>query len=147
MNAQLAAILKEKGREVISIDPGATIRRAAELLDRSGIGALLVKDGERPVGILSERDIVRRVVAKGRDSETVLVSEIMTREIVVLKHTASVDQAMAVVTAKRCRHLPVVDQGKVAGMVSSGDLMRFVTRERDYEIEQLVNFITGKYPG
>jgi CBS domain-containing protein len=146
MQGKLRGILEAKGHEVQRIHPEETIRAAADALDAAGVGALLVMDAERIVGILSERDIVRRVIAKQRDPEKIRVRDVMTREVVALGPEVGIDEAMAVVTAKRCRHLPVVDQGRLIGIVSSGDLTRWATIDRDIQIGQLVNFITGKYP-
>jgi CBS domain-containing protein len=146
VQGKLRAILEGKGRQVFGIGPEETVAAAVEALDAAGVGALLVKDGERIVGILSERDIVRRVLARRLDPAATRVKEVMTREVVAVGLEVGIDEAMAVVTEKRCRHLPVVDHGALVGVVSSGDLTRWAIRDREFQIAELVNFITGKYP-
>ena len=138
MQGKLRSILEAKGHAVTSIAPEATVAAAADALTSAGVGALLV--------ILSERDIVRRVIAKRRDPATMRVKDVMTREVVAVGPEVAIDEAMAVVTEKRCRHLPVVEDGVLVGIVSSGDLTRWATRDRDFQIAELVRFITGKYP-
>lgn len=146
MFGNLQGILAEKGSVVHGIDAKATVLDASRKLASAGVGALLVLDGARPVGILSERDIVRRVLAMGLSAATTHVAEVMTREVLALRPETSVEDAMMVVTQRRLRHLPVVADGNVVGMVSIGDLTRVVIRNHAAELGQLIDFITGKYP-
>jgi CBS domain-containing protein len=146
MFGTLRAILEEKGRRVISVAPTVTVQEAARVMDEARTGAVVVLDGERPVGIFTERDILRRVVAVGRDPATLPVAEVMTREVAAVRPSLAIEDAMAVVTQKRVRHLPVVEEGRLVGVVSSGDLTRWVSRDRDVKIQTLVDFITGRYP-
>jgi CBS domain-containing protein len=99
------------------------------------------------VGIFTERDVLNRVVAAGRDPGATRVVEVMTAEVVTVGSGTRVDEAMAVITERRIRHLPVVDDGELKGLVSSGDLTRSVSRNQEGHIQDLMNFITGKYPG
>jgi CBS domain-containing protein len=146
MNDQLRTLIADKGNRVHSIEPTATVLEAVRRMNDQGIGALLVTRGGAPVGIFTERDILRRVIARGLDPSTTPLGEVMTREMFVVSPTVTVGEAMAIITAKRIRHLPVVENGKLVGLVSSGDLTRWVSRGRENEIQQLVEFITGKYP-
>lgn len=146
MNDQLRVLLADKGSKVHVVEPTATVLDAVRRMNDQSIGALLVTRGDKPVGIFSERDVLRRVVARSLDPATTPVGEVMTREVIVVAPTVTVGEAMAIVTAKRVRHLPVLDHGKLLGMVSSGDLTRWASRGRENEIQQLVEYITGKYP-
>jgi len=146
MPGKLRAVIEEKGGKVHSIAPTATVVEAVDVMNAAGVGALMVLDSDLPVGIISERDLLRRVVGKRLDPETAKVADVMTRDLVVIRPDVDVEDAMAVVSEKRVRHLPVVENGKLVGVVSSGDLTRWATRDRDVQIKQLIDFITGKYP-
>ena len=143
----LSAILNEKGTAVHAVEPSASVLDAVKKMNEERIGALLVIEGSKPVGIFTERDVLTRVVDKSRDPGGTRVEEVMSTEVVAVSPKTTVDEAMAVITERRCRHLPVLDDGRLEGMVSIGDLTRWVTRKQRYEIQDLVNFITGKYPG
>lgn len=147
MAGKLRDILEEKGSRVYSIEPSATVQAAATAMGSSKVGALLVTAGDEPVGILSERDITCRVVSAGKDPVATTVADVMTKDILVLKPDVAVEDAMVVATEKRIRHLPVVDGGAVVGMVTSGDLTRWIVRHREVEIRTLIDYISGKYPG
>ncbi len=146
MHNQLSAVLQHKGHQVFSIAPSATVRDAVHEMNRNGVGALLVMDGKAVAGIFTERDVLRRVLQDDLDPSTTKVAEVMTRELVVVRPTTKVEEAMAVVTEKRCRHLPVLDHDRLVGMVSIGDLTRWMSRNQAIHIKDLVNYITGKYP-
>ena len=147
MHHTLAHVLDEKGRHVHTIAPEATVADAVAQMTREGIGALLVCHDDRPVGIFTERDVLRRVVDSGRDPRSTRVSDVMTRELVVVRPATTISETMAIVTEKRCRHLPVLDGDDLVGLVSIGDLTRWMTRDQRVRIQDLVNYITGKYPG
>ena len=142
----VSSVLAEKGRSVFSITPVATVRQAVREMNEHGVGALLVVLAGRPVGIFTERDVLRRVVDEGRDPETTKVSEVMTTELIVIEPSAPIEEAMAVMTKRRCRHLPVMEDGQVAGMISIGDLTRSVSQHHEVEIQHLVDYITGRHP-
>ena len=142
----VSGILAHKGRSVFSIAPVATVRQAVREMNEHGVGALLVVLGGRPVGIFTERDVLRRVVDEGRDPDTTKVADVMTRDLVVVQPGDPVEEAMAVMTQRRCRHLPVVEDGQVVGMVSIGDLTRWVSQNHEVEIQHLVDYITGRHP-
>jgi CBS domain-containing protein len=139
-------ILDDKGRQVYRIAPGATVAEAVRAMNEAKVGALVVVEGERPVGIFTERDVLVRVVADGNDPGAMRVGDVMTRQLVVILPTTTVREAMLIVTEKRCRHLPVVEEGRLAGMISIGDLTRWMVRGQQHQIDQLMSYITGGYP-
>jgi len=147
MHEALAAVLGQKGRDVYSIDPTASVAQAVATMNRHRVGAVIVLDGKRPVGIFTERDVLRRIVGEGRDPETTRVSEVMTRELIAVHPTVTVAEAMAIVTERRCRHLPVIDDHELVGVVSIGDLTRWMSIGQKVQIQQLIEFITNSYPG
>jgi len=143
----VASILKEKGAAVHSVEPGASVLDAVQKMNHVRIGALLVVDAGEPVGMFTERDVLTRIVDRQRDPASTRISEVMSTEVVAVSPATKIDEAMAVMTERRCRHLPVIEDGRLAGLVSIGDLTRWLTRTQRYHIQDLVNFITGKYPG
>jgi CBS domain-containing protein len=147
MQSNLSAVLQSKGHEVLTIAPDKTVLEAVRTMNEHGIGSLLVMNGDEVVGIFTERDVLRRVVDAELDPRTTKVAKVMTRELVTVRQRMTVTEAMAVVTEKRCRHLPVIEDGRLLGMVSIGDLTRWVSREQAFHIQDLVNYITGQYPG
>ena len=147
MQSNLSAVLKHKGHTVLTVAPDATVINAVRTMNEHGVGSLLVMNGDEVVGIFTERDVLRRVVDSELDPQTTKVAKVMTRELVTVRQKTTVTEAMAVVTEKRCRHLPVIEDGRLLGMVSIGDLTRWVSREQAYHIQDLVNYITGQYPG
>jgi CBS domain-containing protein len=136
-------ILEAKGREVWSIEPGVTVFDALRLMAEKEIGALTVMDDERLVGIISERDYARKVILLGRSSLTTAVEEIMTQPVVCTHPEQPIEECMAVVTEKRVRHLPVVEQGKIVGLISIGDLVKSIIADQRFIIQQLERYITG----
>lgn len=146
MKKTLDGLLASKGREVYSIGPEATVLEAVRTMNAEKIGALLICDGGEVLGIFTERDVLTRVLDSELDPAMTRVSEVMSSEIVTVGPSMNVEEAMAVVTEKRCRHLPVLDDGKLVGLVSIGDLTRWVSRHQQGHIQDLVNYITSKYP-
>jgi CBS domain-containing protein len=146
MKNAVRSILESKGDVVYSIGPEASVAEAVAQMDQRAVGALLVVQGAEACGILTERDVLRRVVAAGRAPANTRVADVMTRELVAISPDVSVEDAMSIVTSKRIRHLPVIRDGRVVGLISSGDLTHWLSRDRDVEIEQLTNYIVGKYP-
>lgn len=146
MKDTLRAVLTHKGTKVHCVVPQATVLDAVHKMNHERIGALLVRDGADVVGIFTERDVLCRVLESGRDPRTTPVGEVMNPEIVAVDPDTGVKDAMAIITEKRCRHLPVMEHGDLKGLVSIGDLTRWVSRHQEGHIQDLVNFITGKYP-
>jgi CBS domain-containing protein len=137
-------ILEGKGREVLRIDASATVYDAIVRMVEGNVGALLVYEGDRLAGIVTERDYLRRVTLQDRDERTTPVGEIMTPELVFVGPDASVEECMAVMTDRRIRHLPVVtDEREVVGIVSIGDVVKFQSREQSVQIRFLTEFISG----
>ena len=143
----LESVLAGKGPALHYVIPEATVLDAVKKMNEEHIGAVLVCISGEMVGIFTERDVLCRIVDAGRDPASTRVVDVMTSEVVAVRSTTTVEEAMAVITERRFRHLPVVDDGKLKGLVSSGDLTRWVSRDQEGHIQDLMNFITGKYPG
>ena len=139
-------ILKLKGPQVYSITPDVTVYEALEEMANKDIGALVVMQGTDLIGVLSERDYARNVALKDRSSKEILVREIMTSPRVTVSPKTTVDECMRRMTDERCRHLPVVDEGRVVGVVSIGDLVNWIITAQDFTINKLQDYICGKYP-
>lgn len=133
----------KKHQEVISIAPHRPVFDALVVMAEYEIGALMVLEGDKLVGIFSERDYAREVVLKGKSSKTTAVSEVMTANVISVKLGDTVEQAMTVMTEKRIRHLPVLDDAKVVGMLSIGDLVKETIAYQQGLIKQLESYITG----
>ncbi len=136
-------LASKKHKEVISIAPHRPVFDALVVMAEYEIGALMVLDGEKLVGIFSERDYAREVVLKGKSSKTTAISEVMTANVISAKLSDTVEQGMTVMTEKRIRHLPVVDNAKVVGMLSIGDLVKETIDYQQRLIQQLESYITG----
>ena len=136
-------IMAVKGHEVWCVDPGATVFDALGLMAQKEIGALVVMDGGRVVGIISERDYARKVILLGRASPTTAVKEIMTSPVVYTHSDQSIEECMALVTEKRVRHLPVMEEGKLVGLISICDLVKSIIADQQFIIEQLVRYISS----
>ncbi|MGA9752348.1 MAG: CBS domain-containing protein [Acidobacteriota bacterium] len=140
-------ILEEKGTEVFSVSPETTVMDAAHLMSEHRIGAVLIMAAGHVRGIFSERDLLQRVLLRGSNSESLPVSEVMSTDMVYVTPDTPVREAMAVMTERRCRHLPVMEEGRLCGMVSIGDCTRWVSRDQDFTIRHLTDYIANKYPG
>jgi CBS domain-containing protein len=139
-----AGILKSKSDQaVFSIAPDATVFDAMKLMAQKGIGALLVMEGETIVGIVTERDYARKVILMGRSSKDTPVEIIMTAEVMYVHPDNTSEECMALMTENRLRHLPVIDDGKLLGMLSIGDLVKDIISEQRFTIEQLEQYIRG----
>ena len=136
-------LLEAKSPEVIAIGPEAPVIDAIRLMAERGIGALLVMQGARLAGILSERDYARKIVLQGRSSRDTPVRDIMTAEVVSVAPGDSIDHCMQLVTNRRIRHLPVVDAGEVVGVLSIGDLVKTVIELQRRDIDQLQRYIAS----
>ena len=140
----VSSVLAEKGRHVYTVGKAATVAEAVREMNEKGVGALLVMDGHKPAGIFTERDVLRRIVDADRDPALIRVAEVMTRQLVTIGPESRIDEAMGIMTERRLRHLPVLDAGEVVGMVSSGDLMRWVTMNQEDSIRQMTEYINGR---
>lgn len=139
----VAQLLDDKERQVWSIGPDASVYEALVLMAEKQIGALLVIDDTGMVGLISERDYARSVILRGRTSKDTKVSEVMTRRVVCTRPNHTLEEAMALMTDKRVRHLPVVAEGKVVGLISIGDLIKSIISEHKFIIEQLEHYISS----
>lgn len=140
---QIVDLLKTKGRDVWSLSPDATVYEAIDQMSQKECGALLVMEGERLVGIVSERDYARKVFLKGKGSKETRVREIMSYPVICAPPELTVEQTMTLMTEKRVRHLPVVSADKVVGVVSIGDVVRGIIDDKEFDIQQLTKYITG----
>jgi len=137
-------ILDEKGREVLSIDGEATVFDAIKRMVEANVGSLLVFEGRRLAGIVTERDYLRRVALEGRTEKETAVREIMTAPLVYVTPETTLDECMAVVTERRIRHLPVLDADReVLGVISIGDLVKYRSRQQDVQIRLLTDYISS----
>jgi len=136
-------LLDLKGREIISIVQDASVFDAIKLMADRAVGSLLVMDGDELQGIVTERDYARKVIIKGRSSESTPVADIMTKDLVTASVDQSVNDCMTLMTERRIRHLPVIVDGKVAGLISIGDLVQAIISDQQQEIEQLEQYISG----
>ncbi|MCH9007716.1 CBS domain-containing protein [candidate division KSB1 bacterium] len=136
-------LLKDKGRDVWSVAPDAPVYQALELMAEKNCGAVLVLDQDKMVGILSERDYARKVILQGKSSKNTPVKEIMSSRVVYIRPEQTVEDCMALMTDKRIRHLPVLENRKLVGLISIGDIVRAVISEQEFIIHQLENYITG----
>jgi CBS domain-containing protein len=139
--ATVRHLLDRKGRAIFSIGPDGPVLDAVRLMAEHHVGALVVMKGDQLVGIVSERDYARKVVLKGRASAETPVSQIMSSPVVTVTLNSSVQECMQLMTVRHLRHLPVVEAGKVIGMVSIGDLVKAVMEEQKQTIEQLESYI------
>ena len=140
---RLYEILEEKGGDVFEIDAGASVFEAVQLMVEMNIGSLLVTEGGEITGIVTERDYLRRVTLEGRAERETAVREIMSSPLIVASPQTTVDECMALMTDRRIRHVPVVEEGKVVGLVSIGDLVKFKSKLQTFEIQYLTDYITS----
>ncbi len=137
-------VLADKGKKVVTVSPDSTILEALSIMKAESIGAVLVVDDAGEIaGILSERDYARKVVLDGKSSKDTAVSEIMTTKLAVIGPDNTVEEAMALMSEKRCRHLPVLEDGRLCGVISIGDVVRAVIQDKEVLINQLERYISS----
>jgi CBS domain-containing protein len=139
---RLAVILEDKGGEVFAIDADASVFEAVQQMVERNVGSLLVTVSGEIIGIVTERDYLRRVALHELDDRETLVREVMSSPLIVVTPDTTIDECMALMTDRRIRHLPVVDAGKVVGVVSIGDLVKFKSQQQSFEIQYLTQYIT-----
>jgi CBS domain-containing protein len=138
-------LLAEKDGRIWSITPDATVYEALVLMDQKDIGALLVMQGNKLIGILSERDYARKIIIKGKSSKDTLVREVMTTEVCYVDKKTNMDECLAIMTEKHIRHLPVMEHNRLIGLVSIGDVVKSIISEQEIVIDDLYNYINGVY--
>lgn len=138
-------ILRSKGDEIWSVSPQTTAYEALQILSEKDVGALLVINKKKLVGIFSERDYARKVILKGRFSKNTSVAELMTDEVIYIEPDSSIKDCMALMTAKRIRHLPVMENDRLVGIVTLGDVVNQIISDQDFTIQQLERYISKGY--
>ncbi|MDT8420407.1 MAG: CBS domain-containing protein [Desulfuromonadales bacterium] len=136
-------VLEAKGGQVLTVTAGGTVYEALELMAANNVGALVVVEGDKMVGIVSERDYARKVILRGASSLKLRVRSIMSKEVCCANSQMTVDECMALITEMRCRHLPVIDDDDLVGLVSIGDLVKATLEEKELLISQLKTYITS----
>ncbi|MEJ2691560.1 MAG: CBS domain-containing protein [Candidatus Thiodiazotropha sp.] len=134
-------LLQNKGTHVETLAADATVYKALEVMADKGIGSVLVMRDDKPIGLFSERDYARNIVLKGRNSRETKVSEAMSAQVVVVDPKQSIEECMAIMTEKRVRHLPVIENDRLIGIISIGDLVKAIIENQQFVIEQLVSYI------
>ena len=145
MHTPLSEVLAKKGTDFYCVGTDVTVVHAVQEMNRRAIGSLLVVEQGELLGIFTERDVLVRVVDKGLDPAVVKVRQCMTKDPLTVSPDTSVEDAMVLVTRYRCRHLPVVEEGRILGLVSIGDLTRWAVRDREHEIDDLRHYINGTH--
>ena len=140
--SKVSEILGDKGRDVLKIEADASVIEAVKQMVEANIGSLLVTDGDEIAGIVTERDYLRRVTLEGRTEDSP-VREIMTSPLIVVTPETPIDECMALMTDRRIRHVPVVEDGEVVGIVSIGDVVKFKSKQQSFEIQYLTDYITA----
>ncbi|MDX1420123.1 MAG: CBS domain-containing protein [Rubricoccaceae bacterium] len=146
MNTPVSALLKQKGDWVITIDPDATVYTTIARMVDQNVGAILVAERGEPVGIFTERDYLRRIVLQGRTSRETAVRDVMTTDLVTVEPDTTLETCMAIMTERKIRHLPVIRDGRLAGVISIGDCVRAISEAARGQAEDLQRFVTGGYP-
>jgi len=140
----VAQLLRAKGHEVLSVSPETTVFAALQLMAEKDVGALIVLEGGRVVGIFSERDYARKVSLKGRSAKETPIREIMSPRVLYVRPEHTIEECMALMTNKRVRHLPVLEEDRLVGVISIGDVVKAIISEQEFVIEQLQHYITGE---
>jgi CBS domain-containing protein len=141
--ARVSEILRGKGTDVLKIDASATVFDALKKIVDKNVGSILVTDGDEVVGIMTERDYLRKIAIHGRTSHDTFVNEIMSSPLVYVTPETTVEESMAIMTDRRIRHLPVVEDDDVVGIISIGDLVKFQSKEQSFQIQYLTEYISG----
>ena len=136
------SVLAKKGHDVLTTSPDTTVYEALVLMAKNNVGCVLVMAKDQIAGIFTERDYARKIIMKGKSSKETPVSEVMTTQVFVVDKGKALDECMAVMTAKRVRHLPVVEDNKLIGIISIGDAVKSIIDEQEHEIEHLIKYIT-----
>jgi CBS domain-containing protein len=147
MDTPVRHLLKQKGTFVLTTPPTASVFESIRRMVDHNLGAIVVTDGPSVAGIFTERDYLRRIVLQGRTSRTTAVSEVMTSNLVVASPDTTVETCLSLMTKARCRHLPVIEDDRLAGIVSIGDCVKHLLRAAETQVETLERYVRGRYPG
>jgi len=145
MNTPISAILERKGPAVHAVPSTLTIASAVDEMNRHRIGSVVVMEGNRLVGIFTERDVLRRVVGAGVDPHVMRVADVMTTDLITISLETTIEETMVLFAEKRVRHLPVISHGEMVGLISIGDISRWIADSHRAEAEHLKNYISGGY--
>jgi CBS domain-containing protein len=145
MNTPISALLERKGTAVHGVESTVTIAEAVTEMNRHRIGAIVVMEANRLAGIFTERDVLRRVVGEGISPTFMRVADVMTKDLITITPETTVEETMVIFAEKRCRHLPVIDAGRLVGLISIGDISRWISDMHRAEAEHLKNYITGGF--
>ena len=146
ISGTISQILASKGAEVTTTTPEAVVFDALTVMGEKNIGALVVIEGDQVVGVFSERDYSRKVILQGKTSRSTCVREVLSQPVITITPTDSIEECMQRMTVNRIRHLPVVDGGKLVGVVSIGDVVNWIMQAQRHAIKQLTGYISGQYP-
>lgn len=146
MSTSVARILSKKGTGVVTTEPGATVYEAIQKMVDKNVGAIVVLVGDEVRGIFTERDYLRRITLEGRTSKTTRVEEVMTTDVLYITPEVTIEECLALMTDKKIRHLPVLRDGQLAGIVSIGDCVKELSEIERVNVEQLTSYIRGVYP-
>lgn len=146
METPVAALIERKGSQIHAVPSTITVAEAVAEMNKHRIGCVVVIDAGKIAGIFTERDVLRRIVGEGRDPKTTGLSEVMTRDVYTIAPETTVEQTMVFFAEKRCRHIPVIDNGQMKGLISIGDVSRWVAEVSRHEAEHLKNYIAGGFP-
>ena len=145
MNTPISAILERKGPAVHAVPSTYTIAQAVDEMNRHRIGSIVVLEGNRLAGIFTERDVLRRVVGASIDPTVIRVADVMTSQLITISPDTTIEETMNIFTEKRCRHLPVISSGNMVGLISIGDISRWIADAHRAEAEHLKNYISGGF--
>jgi len=145
MNTPISAILERKGPAVHAVPSTYTISRAVDEMNRHRIGSIVVLEGSRLAGIFTERDVLRRVVGAGVDPNSMRVADVMTKDLITISNSTTIEETMVIFAEKRCRHLPVMSGDRMVGLISIGDISRWIADANRSEAEHLKNYISGGF--
>lgn len=140
---KVSNILRTKGNIILSVDPDTIVYDAIELMCEKNVSAVVVLKNEKLAGIFTERDYARKLILKGKASKETLISEVMTEDLITVSPDSSIDECMQLMTNRFIRHLPVVEEDKLIGIISIGDVVRFIIEEQKFIIENMEHYITG----
>lgn len=141
----IGQLLESKGKDIWSIAPNATVFEALRIMAKKNVGALLVIDKEKLVGVFSERDYARKVILEGKSSKDTAVGELMTKDVYYIDPKNTLHETLAVMTSRRIRHMPVLDSGRLIGIVSIGDVVKQIIAVQEFTIRELEKYISGSY--